>query len=173
MAINFFSGKKEFRSLSNFWENDVEIDGRIYQSGEHAFHGEKFVQLGLCLEDQERAKQLMDYAVTFMKPSTYTTAMAKKMGGKKGLTLNDEELQFWSRRCVEVQKKISLFKLRHEEVRNDLLKSTGKLLIHPAMRCRHPEKCFWEGKAVVQDGVTVVLGKNMLGNIWMDIRDTL
>jgi len=24
-VINFFSGKKEYRSLSNFWENDIVI----------------------------------------------------------------------------------------------------------------------------------------------------
>jgi DNA topoisomerase IA len=46
-VITFFSAKKEYRSLSNFWENDVTImDGdkvRIYESGEHCFHGEKYI----------------------------------------------------------------------------------------------------------------------------------
>jgi predicted NAD-dependent protein-ADP-ribosyltransferase YbiA (DUF1768 family) len=83
--INFFSGKKAFRSLSNFWENEVVINGRVYQSGEHAFHGEKFIQLGVFIEDQIRAARLMDYGATFLKPSAYSPAMAKKMGGKNGL----------------------------------------------------------------------------------------
>ena len=27
--INFFSGKKEYRSLSNFWENEIIIDDKV------------------------------------------------------------------------------------------------------------------------------------------------
>ena len=156
--IYFFSGKKAFRSLSNFWENDVVIDGRVYQSGEHAFHGEKFFRLGHT-----------DYAAKFLKPSAYTPAVAKRMGGKNGLRLNEEELARWSKISVEVQKDICQYKLRYAEVWDDLLESKGKLLIHPALRCRTPEKCIWEGRYV--DGV--IVGKNLLGNIWMELREPL
>jgi len=156
--IYFFSGKKAFRSLSNFWENDVVIDGRVYQSGEHAFHVEKFFRLGHT-----------DYAEKFMKPSAYTPAMAKKMGGKNGLRLNDEELWRWSKMSIEVQKEICEYKLRYEEVREDLIASKGKLLIHPALRCRTPEKCIWEGRYV--DGAFI--GQNLLGKIWMELRESL
>ena len=166
MAINFFSGKKEFRSLSNFWENDVIIDGRVYQSGEHAFHGEKFFRIG-------SSQEMIDYAKNFLKPS-YTPALAKKMGGKKGFKLNEDELRNWSLISIEVQKEISKFKFdNYEEVRVDLLKSGTKLLIHPALRCRYPENCIWEGKALVNDGVITVVGKNLLGKIWMELRDTV
>lgn len=166
--INFFSGKKAFRSLSNFWENDVVIDGRVYQSGEHAFHGEKFIKIGIYVHE-ERAAQLMNYGESFLKPSAYSPAMAKKMGGKNGLRLNDEELARWSKMSIDVQKDICNYKLRYEEVKQDLIQSKGKLLIHPAMRCRYPEKCIWEGKYV--DGA--VIGQNLLGKIWMELRDTL
>ena len=61
----------------------------------------------------------------------------------------------------------------YEEVRKDLLKSGNKILIHPAMRCSQ-EKLenyrTWEGKGIVVDGKIVVLGKNLLGNIWMEYR---
>jgi hypothetical protein len=30
---------------------------------------------------------------------------------------------------------------------------------------------LWEGKGVVVDGKVVVLGKNMLGNLWMSLRE--
>lgn len=170
-TITFFSGKKAFRSLSNFWENDVVIDGRVYESGEHAFHGEKFFRLGLSGTD--RALVLMDYAAKFIKPSGYTPAMAKKMGGKKGLLLTEEEQWQWSKISPEVQKEICEYKLIYEEVKQDLLQSKGKLLVHPALRCSHPEKCIWEGKATVVDGKTVILGKNLLGQIWMELRETL
>ena len=28
-VINFYSGKKEYRSLSNFWENEIIIDDKV------------------------------------------------------------------------------------------------------------------------------------------------
>ena len=30
---------------------------------------------------------------------------------------------------------------------------------------------IWEGKGIVVDGKIVILGKNKLGNIWMELRD--
>ena len=76
-VINFYSGKKIYRSLSNFWENDVTIiEGnikRIYESGEHCFHGEKYIRLGELCEDKNRKQVLLDYGNTFMKPSKYKT----------------------------------------------------------------------------------------------------
>jgi hypothetical protein len=66
-------------------------------------------------------------------------------------------------------KEICDYKLRYEEVKKDLLESKGKLLIHPALRCRTPEKCIWEGRYV--DGA--VIGQNLLGKIWMELRENL
>ena len=104
MAINFFSGKKEFRSLSNFWEHEVIIDGRVYKSGEHAFHGEKFFRLGSL---SQRSALLLDYSKKFLECDT--PAMAKKLGGKKGLRLTEDELALWSSISIDVQKQISQF----------------------------------------------------------------
>ena len=88
-VVNFFSGKKDYRSLSNFWEGDIVItDGdekRTYESGEHCFHGEKYIRLGELCEDESRKKVLLDYGATFMKPSHYKTgAVAKKWVVKRG-----------------------------------------------------------------------------------------
>lgn len=171
--IHFFSGKKAYRSLSNFWEQEVVVDGRTYESGEHAFHGEKYTRLAEGCEP-ERMKQLLDYGQTFLKPSPYTTgALAKRAGGKKGLRLTPEELSRWYGLSLEVQRSICLWKRDHdEEVREDLRKSGTQLLVHPALRCSE-EKVkdrIWEGKGVVVDGQTVILGQNRLGNLWMEIR---
>ena len=172
--INFFSGKKEYRSLSNFWENDVIIDERIYESGEHCFHGEKYFRLGELCEDDTRKKTLLDYGNTFIKPSYKTCAIAKKMGGKKGLLLNSIELKKWTSISIDVQYKICKWKFNnYEEVRQDLLKSGNKILIHPAMRCSEEtlkKSRLWEGKGIIKDGKIVILGKNLLGNIWMEYR---
>jgi predicted NAD-dependent protein-ADP-ribosyltransferase YbiA (DUF1768 family) len=180
-AVNFFSGKKEYRSLSNFWEGDIIIAAgdkqRIYESGEHCFHGEKYIRLGELCEEENRKNVLLGYGNTFLKPSPYKTgAIVKKMGGKKGLLLNSVELKLWANIGIEVQNKICRWKFdNYEVVRQDLLKSGNKILIHPAMRCSREKlenSTLWEGRGVVVDGKIVVLGKNLLGNIWMDVRTT-
>lgn len=178
-VVNFFSGKKEYRSLSNFWENDIVViekdEKRIYETGEHCFHGEKYIRLGELCEDESRKKILLEYGATFIKPSQYkTAATSKKMGGKKGLLLNKAELTLWAAISIDVQYKICRWKVdNYEEVKQDLLKSGTKILIHPAMRCSQEklEKTrIWEGRGALIDGKVVVLGKNLLGNIWMECR---
>jgi hypothetical protein len=175
----FFSAKTEYRSLSNFWENEVAINEngkiRIYESGEHCFHGEKYFRLGELCEDKNRKNVLIDYGKMFLKPSQYkTSACAKKMGGKKGLLLNSDELDKWSLISIEVQHMICKWKYaNYEEVRNDLKKSENRILIHPAMRCsleKLEKSRIWEGRAKIVDGKVVIFGRNLLGNIWMEYR---
>ncbi len=112
-----------------------------------------------------------------MKPSPYKTgAEVKKMGGKKGLLLNGDEIKQWEKISVEVQKEICQWKFNnYEEVREDLKKSADKILVHPAMRCSEEKIVdkIWEGRGVICDGKVVILGKNLLGKIWMNLRDTL
>lgn len=181
--VNFYSGKKEYRSLSNFWEQDVSIiDGdsiRIYESGEHCFHGEKYTRLGtLCCHDESRKAKLIEYGKTFLKPSLYKTgAAAKRAGGKKGLLLSHDELEMWCCVSIEVQIEICKWKFDNcEEVRLDLMKSGDKTLIHPALRCNEElvKYRLWEGKMVSRhDGSLVVIGENQLGKLWMNLRQNL
>jgi predicted NAD-dependent protein-ADP-ribosyltransferase YbiA (DUF1768 family) len=186
-VITFFSAKKEYRSLSNFWEKDIVItveadtgtdadkNERVYESGEHCFQGEKYIRLGELCDDKNRKAALVDYGKTFMKPSLYkTSSCAKKMGGKKGLLLSSDELEKWYSISIDVQHSICNWKsANYEEVRADLLKSGNKILIHPAMRCSDEklEKTRpWEGRAKIENGKVIVLGKNLLGNIWAKYR---
>ena len=57
-----------------------------------------------------------------------------------------------------------------EEVRQDLLKSGTKILIHPVLRCSVEKLSsrVWEGRGTLVDGT--VVGKNQLGNLWMKLR---
>jgi hypothetical protein len=100
-VVNFFSGKKEYRSLSNFWENDVVIvindTVRTYESGEHCFHGEKYFRIGEHCKDEKRRESLISHGMKFIKPSLYKNcAEAKKMGGKKVLH------SLWKRLCYGI-----------------------------------------------------------------------
>jgi predicted NAD-dependent protein-ADP-ribosyltransferase YbiA (DUF1768 family) len=81
---------------------------------------------------------------------------------------------FGQKICIDVQKEICIWKFNnYEEVREDLKKSGEKILVHPALRCSEckiEKTAFWEGKGIIRDGGLVILGKNMLGNIWMSLR---
>ncbi len=67
--ITFFDKKKEYRSLSNFWECEIVItdnngETRIYESGEHCFHGEKYIRLSKLTDIEETRKiKLYNYGI--------------------------------------------------------------------------------------------------------------
>ena len=178
-VITFFSGKTEFRSLSNFWEHPVIVgdkkDKREYETGEHCFHGEKYIRIGRISQDPNRKRELIRYGLTFIKPSKYkTTADAKKKGGKSGLMLTSTELEDWAILSIHVQYDISKYKFdTYEEVKEDLKRSKDKILVHPALRMNEEKvsKRTWEGKAIVKEGKIEIIGKNMLGYTWMEIRN--
>lgn len=66
-----------------------------------------------------------------------------------------------------------MFKNIYDEVKNDLYKSKGKILIHHVMRCNEEKvkNKLCEGKGIVINDKIEILGKNMLGKLWMELRD--
>jgi len=174
-VMNFFYKKEEGKCLSNFWECVVRIeDGdevREYDSGECCFHGEKFVRIGKLCEDENRKMELLKYGSRFLRGVCVKDGgIVKKMGRK--FILSDYELDLWYKLSIDVQIKICKYKYEnYEEVRDVLEKSKGRLLIHPAMRCSEEKvkSRLWEGKGLIVDGKIVVIGKNMLGNLWMKL----
>lgn len=177
-VINFFFKREMCRSLSNFWNCDIKILDddlvREYSSGENCFHGEKFIRIGQLCENEKRKKELIEYSKNFLKGVGEIDGNKVKKMGRKFILFKDE-LELWYSLSVDVQLEICKYKLEHyEEVRNDLfVVSRGKILIHPALRCSEEnlKKRLWEGKGVVIDGKIEVIGKNMLGNLWMKLRE--
>ena len=105
-----------------------------------------------------------------------TPIEAKKKGGKKGMALTSEELRLWDKLSVDVQRQICAYKLETDEVVKNALLATGdKTLVHPAMRCslEKAKKCKWEGRVVEEDGRRMIVGGNMLGGIWMEMRSKM
>ena len=180
MFFNFFSKKKEGRELSNFYDGQVVLDERIYGSGEAAFHGSKYMKVGETTNDLNRKRQLYEYAKKFELGQEFSCLPEneiKKRGGKGryGMKLGVNEIKKWEEVCLDVQREICKYKYENDEVVRQVLNSTiGKVLIHPAMRCSREKvkNRLWEGKGEICDGKLVVLGGNMLGNIWMEIRDS-
>lgn len=181
-TINFFSKKEECRSLSNFWECKIIIqDGntgeiRDYDSGECYFHGEKFYLVGeRIINNEKRKKELIEYSKKFLSGNSESDgAKVKKMG--RNLILTKDELELWDQLKIDVQKEICEYKFEnYQEVKNDLRNSGNKILIHPALRCceeklKNNDLC---GKAVINNGKIEILGKNIIGKIWMELRDKL
>lgn len=162
--VTFFSRKKEYQSLSNFWERPVILDDVRYYSGEVCFQAQKFIQVAEASHGG-RKRDLLEWA---RKISVKTDAtQARKMG--RQFVLTPEELQVWNGVCVHVQTRICRYKFENEEeVRADLRKSGGLVLIHPS-RCSDEQiqGRLWEGR-LGKDGK--VLGGNVLGKIWMEFR---
>ena len=181
MFFNFFSNKKEGRELSNFYEGRIVLDeNRIYGSGEAAFHGSKYMKVGEATHDLNRKQELYEYARKFELGQEFSSLPqneVKKRGGKGkcGMKLTISEIKKWEEVCLDVQYNICKYKYDNDDdVRRVLNSTIGKVLIHPAMRC-NKEKVknrLWEGRGEICDGKSVVLGGNMLGNIWMKIRDS-
>jgi len=187
--IHFFSRKKEYTSLSNFWEGKIRIvDGeqiREYESGEHCIYGEQYIRIGNLCSDENKKRLLIEYGNTFIEPSIYKTAIeVKKVNGKKnekvnikkGIFLNDIELNIWQKLRLDVQKGICRWKFDNDEqVRQDIIKSGNKILIHPAMRYSEEKviKQVWSGKGVIRNGSIIVLGENRIGNLWMELRNEM
>ena len=143
----------------------------------------KYREISEKLEPGNRRKEVLEvYGKKIEKGETFGNLKGgevKKLGGKKGLLLVKKEIDIWKELGVDVQKKICKYKVENDElVRKELFDSKGKVLIHPAMRVSESKlkDCFWEGRGIhTSDGVftNVVLGGNVLGKLWMEIRDEL
>ena len=137
--VAFFDKKKEYRSLSNFWENPVVVyangEQKSYNSGEAAFHGEKYGRLSLE-SPEDRQKELANYSKKFEIGGEFGDLKGielKRRGGKNGLKLFENELILWNQIAYEVRKEICKYKHEtYQEVRKDLKKSGMKILVHPA-----------------------------------------
>jgi predicted NAD-dependent protein-ADP-ribosyltransferase YbiA (DUF1768 family) len=179
-VATFVFKKTEFQSLSNFWPCLITIlEGEnVYQysSGEHAFHGEKYRRLA---KHSTRTAELLDYSKQFLRCNDggMSALDAKRKGGKSGFKLTEAELKLWDKLSLDVQREISMWKVNNiPQVRQDLLNTGNRILVHSAMRTSEKEmaKKYWEGKAIVNEhGEIVVLGGNWLGKIWMETRAKL
>ena len=117
--FTFFGKKKEGRELSNFYKGRVTVDGRHYSSGEHAFHGSKYIEISKELEG-DRKLEFEVYGKKFEEDGEFGMMEGnevKKRGGKgkQGKKLNEEEIGIWTKRSVEVQMKICMYKVENDE----------------------------------------------------------
>ena len=172
--INFTYKNKAEGCLSNMSDHEVIWNKQIFTMGEAAFHYAKYSLVALDPStNASRSKELMDHANKFLKSSgSFTGPEYKSLGGKtkKGFPLTDREIQIWSSVCDRVQNHICEYKFKtYDDVKKALLRTAGVSLIHS---CRTPDsgmdKEHWCGRMTDSGNI---IGGNILGNIWMKIRD--
>lgn len=181
-----FSSKskhKDMRILSNFDTGaSIEIDGRTYPSGEHAFQGSKFFVAAEVTEDPIRKERLLQHAVKFEGDSLYESRIksaheAQKSGKKNVLPLSDHEIQHWNSEMQKIQYTICREKVRKSPDLVVLLLFTDtKYLVHQERLTgwpRHGGGFLKSENSPFNDGKRWLKGDNILGKIWMEIRDTL
>ena len=175
--FTFFGKKKEGRELSNFYKGRVTVEGRHYSSGEHAFHGSKYLKVSEMYPDgDERRMLLEEYGHHFETTGLFgdlSAAEIKSRGGKgkKGFKLTPNELQHWDNCSVDIQFEICQYKFDHyEEVRDVLKKSGQRPLVHIVLRMSREKVAQrkWEGGVDKETGE--VYGENLLGEMWTELR---
>lgn len=132
-----------YSCLSNFSANAVEIGGVVYPTAEHAYHAVK------CSDPKGKAAILAARSPKLVKVvSNETFAAARRKD--------------WNEVKVDVMESVLRAKLaQHGEVREALLRSGNAKIAEDS-----PEDYFW-GRG--EDGS----GQNMLGKLWMKLRDEL
>lgn len=175
--FKFNSKSKEGKSLSNFADIKVVVNGKTYITGEHAFQGEKYILASKKYQDDEDGKlELINYAKKFQgKDTEFKKASdAKKSGDKKEAKLENNEIKKWKEKDAdEVQKEICLYKYENNlEVRELLNKYKDKTLIHQDDKAK--KNTPWsarvdETKGTIKEGKEVIIGQNKLGKSWMNL----
>lgn len=131
-----------FEPLNNWSSHKVNIWGIDFPTSEHAFQWKKF-----SLVEPEIASKILSAGSPYM---VFKIAKSNK----------NKQPKDWTERKVSIMEEILRVKLEQHEDVQDTLKRTGKREIIE----NSPVDNFW-GIGPNKDG------KNMLGNIWMKIRN--
>lgn len=143
------------KDLSNFSSFDVEYEGYIYPTVEHAYQALKYS----CTQNKNLVKVIRD------EFADKTAVQAKSSGSKKemkkrGITL---DVKCWNEYSLPIMKKLILSKVqRHPEIRKiiDVAREQNVRLVHFSRM-----DMYW-GAHANGDKVT---GVNHLGEIYMDL----
>lgn len=136
--------EQDFYILSNFSSFAVNVFGRDFATSEHAYHWRKFNETDtVCANAIRHARSAHD---------AFKLAEQNK----------DFRRKDWDAVKIEVMREILWAKVtQHEYVKRKLLATGTRELVEDSWR-----DDFW-GWGANRDG------KNMLGNLWMEIRDAL
>lgn len=149
----FYSTKHpEYAVFSNFHNTEIVVDGRAYQSVEHYFQAMKFDVPTPTPAQVAHKQQII---------SAKSAASAAKLGRRRDVPISTT----WDTDRVLVMKRALQAKHEASETFREVLKSTGDAIIVE----RSPFDRYWgDGCDCTPQGS----GKNMLGVLLMQLRDT-
>jgi ribA/ribD-fused uncharacterized protein len=143
-----FFYEQEFYVLSNFSSFRVNWKGFSFDTAEHAYHWEKFNNFGSS--NSEAIKQLIRIA-----PSAHQAF-------KIAQTFIDDVPKDWDKIKCKIMKNILLAKVnQHEYVKRKLLETGDRHLVEDSWR-----DSVW-GWGPDRNG------QNLLGKLWMEIREEI
>ena len=183
ISFNSKSKNIESRLLSNF-DNSVPvvIDGRVYPTGEHAFQGCKFIESAQICDESERKDLLLRHATRFEGESLSSCLIksagdAQRAGKRNALPLTEDEVRNWSDKMLHIQYAICKEKVNKiPEVARYLLSSENKYLVHQERLTGwplHGGGFLKPENSPFQDGRRWLKGNNVLGKVWMSIREEI
>lgn len=147
------------RQLSNFWPQEVEVDGRKYPNPEAAFQAAK----ALMSSKPEMAKEFEVGGSIGPDPADAKKAGSKKAYKAAGATLKAAD---WDKVRNEAMMNVLKARYATDAMFRQILEATLKaniLLLHYE---RSGAKSYWGG--AVKDGE--IVGENMLGRLLMTLR---
>jgi len=152
------------RDLSNFSEFDVEYEGFVYRTAEHAYQALKYLY---CSNKPEL------FEIVREENQKKDALGAKESGGKGGMAKRGVVFDrdgCWDKKQIEIVTKLVASKIeRHPEIRKILetAKENNIILVHFSR-----SDMIW-GAHVTEDGKSIKRGSNHLGNIYMSFYDKL
>lgn len=154
-AVYFY--EQEFYVLSNFSAFRLTWNGIDFDTSEHAYHWSKFKPNFHSSFDSGIKNKLVDVIRESIK-----TAKSAHDAFKIAEQWKELGVPYWNEVKVETMRNILICKvIQHEYVRRKLLETGTRELIEDSWR-----DDFWGWGA---DG----LGQNMLGKLWMEIRNDI
>ena len=135
---------KENKWLSNYHLINIEYEGIIYPSTEHAFQAAK------TLDKEERKK------ILYNTDGSVTSCKDARLMGRK-ITMRSD----WEEKKIDIMLSLNRQKFQNSSLRQQLLATENMELIEGNWW----NDTFW--------GVCNGVGKNMLGKILMQIREEL
>ena len=152
------------RDLSNFSEFDVEYEGFVYRTVEHAYQALKYLY---CSNKPEL------FEIVREENQKKDALGAKESGGKGGMAKRGVVFDrdgCWDKKQIEIMTKLVASKIkRHPEIRKivETAKENNIILVHFSR-----SDMIW-GAHVTEDGKNIKKGTNHLGNIYMSFYDKL
>lgn len=144
MTVKFWSTRGQFGPFSNFSRHSVVIDKKRYKTTEHFYQSQKFVKTDTL------------YSHKIAKATT------PKEAARLGRNRSKKMRRDWESAKVNVMRRALQAKVdQHPSIR-ELLLSTGDCKIVEDS----PYDSYW---GCGSDGK----GKNMLGRLWMELREKL